>query len=545
MTVERQPLPDLLRAAAHGHHAAVTALIAGGATLEATDALGWTALTAAAAGGHAGIAGELLRAGAKVGATAVDGWSPLAAAVFGGHASTVDRLLDAGADPRTPASHARESFGLVSLAAALGHRGPLQSLLARGGRLADLDRARYFRARLVRDGHRVRLGVAEQVGGYNANPFGDDQSEPSPEVQYVDRLMRVAQVDAELAGALPAATGAGKVTAGSVVFETQRDAFGKRRRAAEGRSELDGWEEEILLTARLAPHAHGLGVVSETARRALLVRAARAGYASVVRLLLLDTDPGREPLGAAAGSGHVEIVRLLLSLGGDPAREAGAALCNAARAGATATVRILLDAGAKVDVPTGTSGALLEACYAPHLETMRLLLERGASPDMEGPYGSTPLTVSAEAGHVGAIRLLLDAGAAVDRRSAHGSAALACAARAENAEAVKALLAAGAFPDLRDGEGRTALMRTVSRSDDPNVRRTARLLLEAGADPNLADAKGWTSLMHAIRAPSVAMVELLVSRGADVTVRDAGGRTPADHARTSAYAREIAAALRR
>lgn len=50
---------------------------------------------------------------------------------------------------------------------------------------------------------------------------------------------------------------------------------------------------------------------------------------------------------------------------------------------------------------------------------------------------------------------------------------------------------------------------------------------------------------HAIDAPSVAMVELLVSRGANVDACDASRRSVAEHAKRSPYLKELAALLRR
>lgn len=513
----------------------MTSAIGAGASIDATDALGWTALIAASAGGHREIVQALLRAGAQVNHKALDGWTALAAGALGGHASTAEDLLAAGAQRENP----RSFFGAASIAAALGHRDVLQALVARGATLRALDRARYVRARLAKEGYRVRLGVHEQVGGYNYNPFGDDETEPSPEVQYVDRPPVLPDADLALAG-VSGPGGLEGVTFENVVFRHVPDAFEKGAKPPDGTSVLDGWEDDILLTARLALHLHGRGPVSEAERLSLMKRAARAGHLSIVRSLVFDTTPDSHVIGWAASSGHVEIVRVLVELGGDVDRAVGIA----ARAGRTDVVRVLLEAGARIDTPGGS--ALLEASYAPHLDAMRLLLENGAAPDAEGDWGSTPLLVAAEAGSAAAIRLLLDAGASVNRGNARtGATALMSAAHNEHRDAVRALLDGGADVDRQDHEGQTALMRTVRRADYANVRATARMLLEAGASRDLADKRGWTALTHAIRAPSVAMVELLVAHGADVTLRDAEGRTAAEHARTSPYPKEIAAALHR
>ena len=527
--LDRVPLPDLLRASAHGDRVSVASLLAAGAHLEAVDGLGWTALIAAAAGGHVEIVRELVRAGASLAAKAADGWSPMQAAAYGGHVAALEALLDAGApiEPRATA-----------IAASLGHRAVLWLLLDREPRMPEMNRARYFRARLRTEGHRTILGEKEVLESPFDGPsdYGDYPPPASPEVQYVDRPMTLSDVDASMALVPPPCNARTELTVGGVVFRTVPGAFVNPPREEEHSSIDLPWHEQ--LTPRLAPHLHGLGRADENVRRESLLLAAQHGMLPVVRVLLRDTRPDPHALTLAAGGGHVEIVRLLLSAGVDTALARGA-LRRAAWNGELETIRALLDAGLRDEL------ALDDACHKPNPEPVRLLIEYGARVDIQADYQSTPLLSAASVGHVDVLRVLLESGTHADTPSSVGDTALMRAARAEHKEAVALLLASGATVDLVDAHGATALMRTVARGDYPNERNTARMLLDAGANPDLADAKGWTALMHAIDAPSVAMVELLVSRGANVDACDTSGRSVAEHAKRSPYSKEIAAVLRR
>ncbi len=86
------------RAIEAGDAQAVRALLAEGATVNATFDKGETALMRASAKGYADVAQILIGAGADVNARRQDGFTPLILAVFFGHEDVVRLLLDAGAD---------------------------------------------------------------------------------------------------------------------------------------------------------------------------------------------------------------------------------------------------------------------------------------------------------------------------------------------------------------------------------------------------------------------------------------------------------------
>jgi ankyrin repeat protein len=115
-------------------------------------------------------------------------------------------------------------------------------------------------------------------------------------------------------------------------------------------------------------------------------------------------------LGAAAYEGHLEVVRLLLDQGATlniPSTRYGSVLGAAAYGGHLAVVSLLLEKGLDVNIEGGNYGsALRAAAHESHLDVVRLLLEKGADIIM-GNYGSA-LGTAASGGNLEIVRLLLD-----------------------------------------------------------------------------------------------------------------------------------------
>ena len=131
-----------------------------------------------------------------------------------------------------------------------------------------------------------------------------------------------------------------------------------------------------------------------------------------------DLSPDFGPLSLAARTGDVQAVRALLSAGADPNAADGPrrsrALANAARVGRLDTMAVLLAAGADPDLADVGGNRWIPLMHALHKHrtaSVRFLLEHGARAD--GPDGLTltPLMMAAATGQIDAVRLLLDRGA--------------------------------------------------------------------------------------------------------------------------------------
>ncbi len=237
-----------------------------------------------------------------------------------------------------------------------------------------------------------------------------------------------------------------------------------------------------------------------------LVEAVSAGdEAGAAQALALGADPNvpagpyRGPvLAAAAASGHLRIVRLLLDAGasaGHTDPHTRSPLRAAVQEVHPDVAELLIERGALQSEPDVRGSLLADAvAYAMHrpqpaaLVTLRLLLQRGLSmaPGEEAPIVLAVMRRAAPA----VLRLLLDHGAEPDQQRSDGTPVLVLAARRGDHAAVDVLLQSGADVDAADGQGRTALMHAVERDE----RAVVAVLLLAGANSDKVSTDGMAAL---------------------------------------------------
>lgn len=258
---------------------------------------------------------------------------------------------------------------------------------------------------------------------------------------------------------------------------------------------------------------------------------------------------GMTPLGRAAQTGHLALVRALLEGGALPDENGGRPpLVCAAESRHEPVVRTLLEAGAQVDATGGEERltALMAAAAAGDPELVRLLLAKGADPKLRDQAEKDALWHAATAGQEQAFQLLAPAFSAAEREAAETELRKVVSERSEAAtnaarlidlvqagqiDAAKRFLASGLTdPDGFDEEGRTALMIGASLGR----RDLLRMLIAAGASFELVDdPNGWTALIYAVRSEAKSAhltVSLLATAGADLNHADYEGATPLMHA---------------
>ena len=319
-----------------------------------------------------------------------------------------------------------------------------------------------------------------------------------------------------------------------------------------------------------------------------LMVAVRENHPDVVKLLVsrgaavnAKTRVGRTPQwvlpNSVPGFGHgIGIVR-----GGLPARGSRAPipggmtpLLYAARDGRMETARILLEAGAEVNLPDANEiTPLIIAITNNHPDVARFLVERGADIKAADWYGRTPLWAAVEtrnmdldnasfengidrAPYVDLIQFLLERGADPNARMKEvppvrrdflrvtgslswvdftGQTPFLTAALAADITVMKLLLQHGADPHIPTFAGTTPLMAAagvnwvVDQTYDEGPERrleAVKLCAELGMDVKAVNSMGLTALHGAANRGSNDIIRFLVEQGAKLDVKDAEGRTP-------------------
>jgi ankyrin repeat protein len=153
-----------------------------------------------------------------------------------------------------------------------------------------------------------------------------------------------------------------------------------------------------------------------TGRYTPVFRAAEAGYADIVDLLLDHGADSNVALWAAAGRGHKEVMQRVLFRGADPSTVLWdyTVLMKAVAHKQTEAVRLLLDVGADLNAQVPTTGrtALMRAAEQNFSPVMALLLGRGADTSLRDSKGETALDIARRLNKAAMVEMLLVAGTA-------------------------------------------------------------------------------------------------------------------------------------
>lgn len=315
-------------------------------------------------------------------------------------------------------------------------------------------------------------------------------------------------------------------------------------------------------SAQTAPSLPGVTPAQQQKALNRLIR--RGTVANAQGLDFVEGAFGRTPLMNAADAGDTELVELLLTAGADISLQDAngqTALHLAAASGHVDIVRLLLRAGADVNAqdPSGWT-PINQAATVGHAEVVQVLLQAGADTEIPNNGGRVPLQQAAGLGHADVVRVLLTTRVDVNHRSLDGETPIMAAVISDNPEIIRMLLAAGANPKARDVSGFNAMdiaivngkhnallalggnentrisrLMVMPNGKAPTKGQALRFLIGNGYLQNEAQLNegfiyGFTLLDLAAMKGNTQMVALLLAAGADVNRMDELGRTPLFHA---------------
>lgn len=161
----------------------------------------------------------------------------------------------------------------------------------------------------------------------------------------------------------------------------------------------------------------------------------------VVGLLRQGMDPdtsdaaGTTLLMTASANGNLALIEVLLRVRANAMKRNKfneSAIALAALNGHGHAVRMLVEAGARIDAPGWA--ALHYAAFNGHADIVRYLIDRGGDLNVRAPNRHTALMLAARNGYGEIVRMLLAAGANPDLGDLEGNTALAIAQKAGNHE---------------------------------------------------------------------------------------------------------------
>jgi ankyrin repeat protein len=202
----------------------------------------------------------------------------------------------------------------------------------------------------------------------------------------------------------------------------------------------------------------------------------------------------------------------------------GAALSEAAGAGSTELVLVLLRARADVRFTGGSCGrrAIHHAVLSGHTDIIQHLLMTGSPINVVDAAGKTPMHHAVEGKQLDVVRYLLEKGASLRCRTyQEDETPLHVAARLGYTEICRALLTRAGNLNLKSRRDATALTLAVKEKHYTIVN----LLCDAGANMEESNEKGQTPLLIAVELSSAEMCRKLLGYGANPNARDLRGRT--------------------
>ncbi|XP_059839575.1 CARD- and ANK-domain containing inflammasome adapter protein [Hypanus sabinus] len=306
---------------------------------------------------------------------------------------------------------------------------------------------------------------------------------------------------------------------------------------------------KVLLQA--GAHSYALDTESKTP----LHLASQNNFFSVVKLMLKEEAGNykrkKSFLHMAALRDESKIAEILLKCGAaaDIKDEKNRTpLIHAVSLGHLSTVKVLLEAGAKVDVDmidgalnsnnqsliklileyaTGISpnvlvNALFKAVQKNQHRAVGVLIERGIDINAKNEMQYTPLLLAAELGHTESVKVLITKGAHLNERTPNMNSALHLAAETGSLSVAKLLIDEGMDVNIIGCSDQTPLHFASFHNQPPMIEA----LIRAGSKVNAIAKEAITPLHIASQRGNRETVECLLQNKADVNAKDRLMRTP-------------------
>uniref|UniRef100_A0A8C1FHI1 Ankyrin repeat domain 52a n=1 Tax=Cyprinus carpio carpio TaxID=630221 RepID=A0A8C1FHI1_CYPCA len=281
-----------------------------------------------------------------------------------------------------------------------------------------------------------------------------------------------------------------------------------------------------------------------------------SGHLEVVKLLVSQGSDkickdkrGYTPLHAAAASGHVDVVKYLLRNGAEidePNAFGNTALHVACYTGQEAVANELVNRGANVNQPNhrGYTPLHLAAVSTNGALCLELLVNNGADVNMQSKEGKSPLHMAAIHGRFTRSQILIQNGGEIDCVDRYGNTPLHVAAKYGHELLISTLMTNGADTARQGIHGMFPLHLAVLYGSSDCCRKllssgqlysivlsmSKEHVLSAGFDINTPDNFGRTCLHAAASGGNVDCLNLLLSSRADLNKKDKFGRTPLHYA---------------
>ncbi|HEU4692897.1 MAG TPA: ankyrin repeat domain-containing protein [Vicinamibacterales bacterium] len=390
-----------------------TVLIEGGANVTAANRLGVTPLALAATNGNARLIDALLKAGADPNESTPEGETVLMTASRTGSSSAVELLLEAGAGVNATESWRGETA--LMWAAAQDHAEVVTLLVAHGA--ATDARSRMLTFPNVRYNLATHATLPPPQGGFTALMFAARQGAVGAAEVLADAHADLNVQDPDGTPALTIAIVNGHHDVARLLLER-----GANPNVADTAGMTPLYAAVELHTTEMYPERRALRPPSGSVSTIELIRlllAKKAQPDSPLEAVTLRWGRrrgpgdgalanGATPLMRAARFADVEVMRLLLDAGADPALKQK-----------DQTTVLMLAAGAGWRTGETILGGLDYGPESDAIGAVKLCLERGADVHATDEDGLTALHHAVPRG-AGVVQLLVDHGASVDTKDKRG-----------------------------------------------------------------------------------------------------------------------------